>query len=239
MPKITYDKERIHLNLARLKKAGDNFEVDVDPDMAIAYKQGKDVSIKDVLKAEKIFADAKKGLLASEERMEQVFGTTDVKQVAEQIIQNGEIQLTAEYRQKVRDAKRKRIIEIIRRNGVDPKTHLPHPLQRLENAFEEAKVKIDEFVSDEKQVQEILKKLRPILPIKFEVKEIEVILGSEYAGKAYPAVKSFGKLLKDEWRNDGSWRAVVEIPAGTQEEFFDKLNSLTHGEVETKILDSR
>lgn len=239
MPKITYDKERIHLNLARLKKAGENFEIDVDPDMAIDLKHGKAIDIKDALKAEKIFADAKKGLLASEQRLEQVFGTTDVLEIAKKIIEEGEIQLTADYRQKLRDAKRKRIMEIIRRNGVDPKTHLPHPLQRLENAFEEAKIKIDEFDPDEKQVQEILKKLRPILPIKFEVKEIEVILGPEYAGKAYSTVKSCGKLLADEWRNDGSWRCVIEIPAGMQEEFFDKLNNMTHGEVLTKIIASR
>ncbi|MEA3429981.1 MAG: ribosome assembly factor SBDS [Nanoarchaeota archaeon] len=239
MPKITYEKERIHLNLARIKKGGEVFEIDVDPDLAVEFKEGKDVDIKDVLKAEKVFADAKKGLLASEERMQSIFGTLDVLEVAKIIISDGEIQLTAEHRQKVRDAKRKRIVEIIRKNGVDPRTHLPHPLQRIENAFEEAKIKIDEFVHEEKQVQEILKKLRPILPIKFEVKEIEVLLESEHASKAYPVVKSFGKLLANEWRNDGSWRCVIEIPAGLQEEFFDKLNSMTHGNVQTKILNSR
>ena len=62
-------------------------------------------------------------------------------------------------------------MEIIHRNGVDPKTKLPHPIQRLENAFEEAKIKIDERRSAEDQVKEILDKLRPVLPISFEKKE--------------------------------------------------------------------
>ncbi|MBW3015745.1 ribosome assembly factor SBDS [Candidatus Woesearchaeota archaeon] len=237
--RITYDKERIHLNLARLKKGGEIFEIDIDPDKAIEFKEGKNVDIKDILKAEKVFSDAKKGLLASEERMKSLFGTDDPIEVAKVIIEDGEVQLTAEYRQMVRDNKRKRIIEIIHRNGIEPKSGLPHPLQRLENAFAEAKIKIDEFAPEEKQVQEIMKKLKPILPIKFEVREIEVIIGAEYAAKAYPTVKSFGKLLRDQWQSDGSWRCVIEIPAGMQEDFFDKLNSMTHGEVQTKLLASR
>jgi len=35
--------------------------------------------------------------------------------------------------------------------------------------------------------------------------------------------------------NDGSWHAVVEIPAGLQNEFFDELNKETHGNIHTKI----
>jgi len=45
-----------------------------------------------------------------------------------------------------------------------------------------------------------------------------------------------GTIVKDEWGDDGSWRAVVEIPAGMQAEFFDMLNKKTHGNIETKIL---
>ena len=32
---------------------------------------------------------------------------------------------------------------------------------------------------------------------------------------------------------------LIEVPAGIQEEFFDKLNGLAHGEVESKILNVR
>jgi len=239
MKNITYDKERIHINVARLRKAGEVFEIDVDPDLAIEYREGKKISVKEILKAEKIFSDAKKGLLASEDKMDAVFGSSDVLVVAEKILNDGEIQLTSEHRQKMRDAKRKRIIEIIRKNGIDPRTGIPHPILRIENAFEEAKIKIDELMPEEKQVQDILKKLMPILPIKFDTVQIEVLLEGIYASKAYPLVKSYGKLLLDQWQNDGSWKCVIEIPAGMQEEFFDRLNSLSHGEVQTKILDKK
>lgn len=222
--------------IARLKTNNQNFEILVDCNMAIAVKEGKSVNMKDVLAAIKIFSDAKKGLEASENTMKQIFQTADPEEVAKIIIQKGEIQLTAEYRTSLKEQKRKQIINMLHANGVDPKTHLPHPPQRIENALEEAKFHFDEFKSVQEQVQEALKKLRPILPIKFETKEIAIKIPSEFAAKSYQILKSFGTKLKEEWLSDGSLATVLEIPGGLENDFYDKLNSLTHGNVETKVL---
>ncbi len=232
--------KKIHINVARLKKAGETFEIDIDPDLAIKFKQGDDsIRIREIMKAPQIFNDAKKGLVASENRMQSVFGTKDPYEVAKIIIKEGEIQLTAEYRAKLVEEKKKKIINIIHRNGIDPRTKLPHPADRIENAFKEAKIHIHEYRKAEDQVKDILAKLRPILPIKFEVREIEVHIPAEFAGKSYSIIKSYCKIKKDNWNNDGSLTTVVEIPAGLTEEFFDKLNNLTHGKVESKIIATR
>jgi len=66
----TYDKERFSINLARLKKSGQNFEVVINSDNAVAFKQGKDIAVEDIIINEKVFAYAKKGLLASEKLMQ-------------------------------------------------------------------------------------------------------------------------------------------------------------------------
>ena len=222
--------------IARLKSHGQDFEILVDCNNAVALKEGKDVNMRDVLAAMKIFSDAKKGLEASETATKQIFQTSEVEEVAKHIIKKGHIQLTGEYREKLRENKRKQIINMIHRNGVDPATHAPHPPQRIENALSEAKFHVDEFLSVEKQIQEALKKLKPIIPIRFEVKEIAVKFPPEFGSKAYPIVSQFGKILKDEWLRDGSWAVVVEMPGGLEEEFHDKINKLTHGDVESKIL---
>ncbi|MBI2657029.1 ribosome assembly factor SBDS, partial [Candidatus Woesearchaeota archaeon] len=202
--------------IARLRTQGHTFEILVDCGNALALKEGKSVDMHDVLAAMKIFSDARKGLDASGNAMKQIFGTNEVNDIASQIIHKGEIQLTQEYREGLREGKRKQIIAIIHRNGVDPKTHLPHPPQRIENAFVEAKFHIDEFQPVQEQVQEALKKLRPILPIKFEVKEIAIKIGPDYAPKCYSTVKSFGTILREEWQTNGYWVAVVEIPGGME-----------------------
>jgi len=234
---FTPGKERAHLNLARLKKGGEVFEVDVDPELAMRFKKGDtSVDIHDVLKAEHIFSDTQKGFAASTTVMKDLFGTDNVLDIARIIIQKGEIQLTSEYRQQLRDAKKKRIISIIHRNGIDPRTKMPHPMARIESALEEAKVKIDEYKNAEDQVNEVVDALRKVLPITFSQKEIWLHVPAVYAPKSQGMIRSMSKLLKEEWKTDGSWEATVEIPGGLQEEFFDKLNSMTHGNVQTKIV---
>ena len=222
--------------IARLKTHGQDFEILVDCGNALALREGKSVDMHDILAAMKIFSDAKKGLEASETAMKQIFGTNDVEEVAKTIIQKGEIQLTQEYMERLREEKRKQIINIIHRNGVDPKTHLPHPPQRIENAFIEAKFHVDEFEPVQEQVQEALKKLRPILPIKFEVKEIAIKIPPEYAPKCYSTVKSFGTILREEWQSNGNWIVVVETPGGMENDFYDRLNRICHGSLESKVL---
>ena len=234
----TFDREKLHLNLARLKKEGLNFEIDVDPDLAVDFKEGKDIKIRNVLKAAEIFSDVKKGLVAAESNLKKVFDTTDVYQVAEIIIKQGEIQLSAEHRTKVREQKRKKLISLIAKQAVDPKTHLPHPPQRIEAAMEEAKVRLDERKSAEEQVKDVLKKINVVLPIKLENVQIEIHIPAEYAVKSYSSVKSLAKILNETWNNDGSWTSVIEMPAGLQNNLFDKLNSMTHGNAETKIIKS-
>jgi len=44
------------------------------------------------------------------------------------------------------------------------------------------------------------------------------------------------KILKSDWLDNGGLKAVVEIPAGAQEELETALSKMTKGEFELKIL---
>ena len=234
-PTGVIEKERISLNLAKLKKGGEHFEVIIDPDKIVLYRSKK-AAAREVLMYEKIFSDAKKGFEASSELIGNVLGTNDILKVAETILNEGEIQFTQEYRDNKRKEKLNRIIDMITRNALDPVSGLPHPRTRIVAAMEEAKVRIDDFKSAEDQINDIVSKLKPIIPIKIGMKEIHVRIPTQYAGKSYSTVEKFGRILNDSWLTDGSWACTVEIPAGLQNDFFDALNKLTHGSVESKIL---
>jgi ribosome maturation protein SDO1 len=226
------------LNLAKLDLHGEHFEIVVDPDKAITYKKtGGD--IRDVLVYPKIFSDAKKGLAASEQKLQAIFTTTNATTIAEKIIQKGSIQLTAEYRKNITEQKRKRIIDVIHINSIDPRTKAPHPHTRIQAAVEQAKIKIDEQKSAEAQVEDVLKKLRVIMPITFAIKEIAIKIPSQYAGKAYGTTKKLGKVLKESWETDGSWKCLLEIPGGLENELHEKLNQLTHGEAQVEVVVTR
>ena len=102
--------------------------------------------------------------------------------------------------------------------------------------MEEARVSIDPFKSVEEQVKEVIKALRPLLPIRFEEIRIAVKLPPDYAARGYE-IKNAGMLEQDEWQKDGSWIAVVRIPAGIQEEFYDLVNKISKGNAETRIIE--
>ncbi|AGB04741.1 rRNA metabolism protein, SBDS family [Aciduliprofundum sp. MAR08-339] len=222
--------------IARYEHAGHRFEILVDPDAIDDIKSGKITNIVDYMVIDEIFKDAHKGDRASEELVKEVFGTTDVNEVARQIILKGQVQLTTEQRRKMLEDKKRRIIMEIARNAINPQTGAPHPPQRIELAMEEAKVHIDPLKSVEAQVPIVLKALRPIIPIRFEKLKIAVKVSGDMYGKIYGELSKMGTLLQEEWQKDGSWIGVVEIPAGMQGEFLDMLNKKTHGNVQTKIL---
>jgi len=95
-------------------------------------------------------------------------------------------------------------------------------------------VHIDPFKPVDMQVNSVLDKLRPIIPIRFDKIKIAVKLTADDYGKCYEEVVHFGKILKDEWQKNGSWIGVVEMPAGMRDEFFDRINGRTHGNAEFK-----
>jgi ribosome maturation protein SDO1 len=222
--------------IARLHKGEDHFEILVDPHAAGRLIEGKEVDVLSSLAIDAIFKDSKKGTHASQESLEKVFGTDDVETIVKEIILKGDIQLTTEQRHEMQEQKRKRIVDIIVKNAMDPQTKMPHPRQRIELAIEEAGVHIDPFKPVDDQVKLVVEALRLIVPIAMEQVKISVKISSQYIGKAYGVARNFGVLEREDWQSDGSWIGIVKIPAGMQTDFYDKLNDVTKGNVETRIL---
>lgn len=232
----TYDKEKVSLNMARLKTHGQNFEVVIDPDNAVKFRHGEG-GIREALKAEHIYKDAIKGELANEHNMSKIFNTTDALRIAERIIKEGSIQVNDEYKDKLKSENKKRIIEVIMKNAADANTGMPITATRISNAFHEAKVHIDIFKRAEEQIDEVVNKLRPVLPLTFEKKILDIRIPSNNAAKLYGFVNSNSKILDQAWLSDGSWSCKAELSAGMVSGLLDELKSKTHGDVEVKVED--
>jgi ribosome maturation protein SDO1 len=222
--------------VARMTKDNEHFEVLVKPDKALDYRLGRIPSITEVLVAETIFSDASKGTKVSEEAIRKAFGTTDPLKVADIIIKKGTLQLTTEQRRKMIEEKRRQIIAFISKQCVDPRTNLPHPPMRIEQAMEQIHYSIDPFKPTEEQAREVIKLLRQILPLKMEQVSVSVHIPAEYAARAYGTLKTFGTIKREEWRADGSWYGVLEMPAGLYGPFLEKIGEVTKGNAEAKVI---
>ena len=223
---------------ARLESHGQRFEVLVDPDAALAIKRGEfEGDIEDVIAAEDVFEDASTGDRPPEESLLEVFDTTDPLEIIPEVIERGEIQITADQRREMQEQKRRQLITVIARNAVNPQMDdAPHPPDRVERALEQAGFKIDPMEPVENQVDDALDALRPVIPIRFDEITIAVQFPAEYAGSAQARVREFGDLEREEWQADGSWVGVIEFPAGLQNEFYDLVNELSSGEAETRVI---
>jgi ribosome maturation protein SDO1 len=233
----TYTREKIALNLAKLKKGGESFEVILkDVDLALEIRAGKDVDVRDAMNGDLIFHNASKGDQAKEGNMKQWLGTENHLEAAKIIIQKGDIQLTSEQRKRMLEEKRKKIISYIHTNACDPKTKLPLPLQRIELAMTEAKISIDPADKIDYQIEKIIPKLQPILAMSFEKVNIRIIVSAKYAGTAYSRIKGHYNINDEKWRTDGSIQIDIEIVAGMKSDLYSVLNKITSGEVQIEEL---
>ena len=219
--------------IARLEKFGEKFEILVDPKLSYEFKTGARKDLTNVLIAEEVFKDANKGERQTATVIKKVFGSEDIEVIARKIFAEGELQLTTDQRKKLLEEKRLRLINLIAINCIDPRTKAPHPPQRIEKALDEAKFGLDAFKSAEEQMEKAIESIREIIPISMEHARIAVKIPAQFGPKAYGILKEYG-LKKEEWASDGSLVAMCEMPAGVTSVFYDRLNKLTSGQVQTK-----
>jgi len=210
---------------ARIKIKGKEFEILVDVDRALQFKKSIG-NIENVLAVDEIFYDIKKGLKVSSKDLKDAFGSDDTKVVAEKIIKNGEIVLPSEYKKKEQDMKTKQVIDFLCKNAIDATTGKPITEKRISEALEQSGVKIDNR-SIEQQINSVLGELKKIIPIKIETKKLKVIVPAIHTGRAYGLLKDYKE--KEDWLSNGDLSCIINLPAGLQLEFYDKLNGVTHG----------
>ncbi len=224
--------------VARLAKAGERFEILVDPIKAHAFKKsvGKSAKIEDILATPVIFRDSRKAEKASEETMQKMFGTTDAMRIAEKVLCEGELQLTTDQRKAMVEEKKNQIANMIARNALNPQTNAPHPPQRILTAMEEVGVLVDPLQSAEEQMEKVVKEIKIQIPLKIETMQLALRIPSQYSGKAVSVIRGMTSIKKEEWSSAGDYICVIEVPAGISAEIMEKLNKVTGGQVESKII---
>ncbi len=226
----------VDVTVVRYSFEGEKFEILVKPGPALDYKLGKKKDVSAVLVSEEIYTDSGKGTKPGNEKLLKAFKTEDQAEIAQIILQKGVLNLTTDQRRKMIDEKKKQIVQFIVKTYVDPKSHLPHPPIRVEQAMKDARVSVDPQKSVDEQMQDIVEKLRSIIALKSENLQLEIIVPAQYASQSYAVLKSVGSLKNEEWQNNGSLKAILEIPAAARPNVIDKLGSITKGSASVEVI---
>ncbi len=214
---------------ARIKREGKHYEVIVDMDEALKFRKGKGGMV--MLEMDKVFYNAKKGDVASQEDLKKIFGTNDLQTIAEKIVKDGEVEESQEHRTAEQELKFKQVVDFLTTNAIDPQSGRPLTGERIKNALEQGHINIKNRPVEE-QIGDILEGLAKIMPIKIETKKVKVIIPAQYTGQAYGVILKYKET--ENWKDDGSLEVRVNVPAGLIMDFYDKLNSVTHGSVMTE-----
>ena len=219
-----------------IKKGHLRFEILVDPNLAFDYRRGEDIPLQDILKSYNVYEDAKRGEHATESLVKDAFGSDDIFDIAPEIIKFGEFKLTHEQRLQLVQEKQDAIIDNISKRAMNPQTGHPHPPDRIRQAMDEAKVRIDPFISVDEQIPNVVKALRVIIPISFESVKLQITIPAAYAGKGYNMVANAGIIKSESWNLDGSWSGLLELPAQKRQDLYDELNKLTKGQIRIEVV---
>jgi len=214
---------------ARIKVKNKHYEILVDLDEALKVKAGKGI-IAAAMVTPNVFMDLKKGLHASKADLLEAFGTDDAYQIGLKIITSGEVQKTQDFRDAEKEAKIKQVLQLIIRNAVDQNNH-PYTEDRLKRAIDECHYAFDNR-PPEQQMTALIDKLKTVIPIKIETKKIKLVIPAQYTGAVYGLLKDYKE--SEDWLANGALQAIINIPAGMQIDFYEKLNHITHGAVQSE-----
>lgn len=249
--------------IARLRKQNKNIEMIVEPEQAWKAKKTIDahivslkeenekaeftledlkklseIDVNNIFEGFIVFEDAKRGKVHADTDLELLFGNADAMEVAYHLLYDPqtEWQWTKKQRDENFEKKKRQIVAIIAKNCINPQTKKPHPPQRIEKAIVEAKHNIDILKNAEEQVKDVISAIAAIIPIRMENVEIALKVPASFAAKSYNMTERYGRIKQSEWQNDGSWLGIIDLPAGMEAEFLEKINKLSHGRVQIKIL---
>jgi ribosome maturation protein SDO1 len=214
---------------ARVKLKGKNFEVRVDLDEALKIQKGNG-DITSALDSPGIYHDLDKGTVVSQKDLEEAFGTSDIYKVSEKIVTKGEVQKTQEFRNQEQETKIKQIVSLIIQNASDQNGN-PYTEERIRRAIDEIHYNFTNQ-SAQQQMPVLVSKLKEIIPIKIETKKVKMIIPAQHTGQAYGILQEYKE--SEEWLANGSLEVILNIPSGMQLDFYDKINSITHGSVQSE-----
>jgi ribosome maturation protein SDO1 len=213
---------------ARITRGGKHFEILVDLEEALKFRKEGVGNINTIVLTRDIHNNLKVGDKASNEQLEKEFGTSNFEEVCVKIIKSGEIVMPTDYVKKEHEQKYKQVVDFLVKNAVDSSSGRPYTPNTILNALEEAKVNIKNKPV-ESQISEILDQLKRIIPIHVELKKVKLTIPANQTGKAYGIFKEF--IEKENWMSNGDLEVILNIPAGIIFDFYDKINSATHGNV--------
>lgn len=210
--------------IIRYKKGNEEVEALVEYKSLVSYLENKDsqlddnFSIYDVFADTKIYSDTNKGLVADNDTLNALFGNMSEEEMLFEIASNGDAQIPTSYLNELREKKKTQIINYITNETINPQTKRKYSNAAIEEEVEKLKISINPYQNHIHQAEDIFKKLKEKMPIKFDTTILIIQIPSQFAGGFNNKMRSFGTIQKQFYDEHGTMHMHVQIPSGRLEE---------------------
>eukprot|EP00126_Sphaerothecum_destruens_P005850 Sdes_comp19080_c0_seq1m9707 len=126
------------------------------------------------------------------------------------------------------------LVNYLHKYFINPKTNTPHPVTRLELALDEMKAKIDPEIAVDRQIQDILKKLTEIIPMKKSEMDATLTVPTKVAGSVQGIIHKYSKMKSENWSSTGCTWEISLVP-GDYDHFISDLTKATKGEFQFEV----
>lgn len=220
----------------RYKKDGQQLEVLVDFDKLKEFqKKPNEVSVYDVLADTKIFKDQRRGEIVSDVTLKKLFPNLQEEEIIKVILLKGECQIPTAYLNKLREEKKKQVINYISECAINPVTKTKYTYSMVESAVGKIRYNFDPNTGFEGQAEEVIKLLKPQMPISIDIIVLEIEVPARYVGAFYGPFRKFGKIIKEYYDNSGSLRIHLEITHAQSDKVIDFIKYNTNNEASYHI----
>lgn len=209
----------------RFKKGKYNFEILTRNGAVKLFKENK-LGWGKVLAVEAVFTNAKKGNLARASDLISVFGTDNIDKCAQQIINQGNAQISASQKREAVKKHQREIVAYLNKTYVN-KNGLPYSSSQLELFLAEAKIKYTSSMKTD--AESLIKKLQGKLVFRKAVQDYTLFIGQEYARKCAKIVYKFSSNFQEKWSREGcKW--VLQLTLQECDDLTKHLTKITGGD---------
>ena len=183
-------KKLTNIAVVRLKKAGVRFEIACYKNTVVAWRDGFEKDLDNVLQTTKVYNNVSKGVFAKEDDLLRAFGTKDEETVSRLILDTGELQVSEKERKNVFDVIFRDAVTVLVEKCVNPSTNRPYPPGMIERALKEIHFSVDPMRSAKQQALAAIPKLRAVFPIKRAAMRFKLVVGREWFEKTKTFLES-------------------------------------------------
>ena len=173
-------KKLTNIAVVRLKKAGVRFEIACYKNTVVAWRDGFEKDIDNVLQTTQVYGNVSKGIMAKEEDLTKAFGTKDEGLITKIILNSGELQVSEKERKNEYDVLFRDVVTVLVEKCVNPSTNRPYPPGMIERALKEIHFSVDPMRSAKQQALQSIEKLKKVFPIKRAAMRFKFVVDDEF-----------------------------------------------------------